>query len=289
MGVTFQEFKFLEYINNSINFGNVLTIGRQELILNIKDKIRLNLLNTEFSNDKFIDNLLLKKFKAISVNSLDNSDFEGANIICDMNLPINSNKNKFDTIIDFGTTEHIFNAPQGLQNISDLSKNGGTIIHSLPSNNNCGHGFWQFSPELFFSLYSEKNGFKNTELFIFDTYNKYDFWKVDKQNLGERLELTSDVALYLLIKTTKIKEITSQIVQQSDYVYQWNEVNKRKINSKKNTSIIWKKFKDEIKSIFYENILPLKLSERLQGKKISKKNLYNKNIYLKKIKFYDYK
>ena len=103
------------------------------------------------------------------------------------------------------------------------------------------------------------------------------------------MELTSDVALYLLIKTTKIKEITSQIVQQSDYVYQWNEVNKRKINSKKNTSIIWKKFKDEIKSIFYENILPLKLSERLQGKKISKKNLYNKNIYLKKIKFYDYK
>ena len=63
MGVTFQEFKFLEYINNSINFGNVLTIGRQELILNTKDKIRLNLLNTEFSNDKFIDNLLLKKLK----------------------------------------------------------------------------------------------------------------------------------------------------------------------------------------------------------------------------------
>ena len=147
MGVTFQEFKFLEYINNSINFGNVLTIGRQELILNTKDKIRLNLLNTEFSNDKFIDNLLLKKFKAISVNSLNNSD----------------------------------------------------------------------------------------------------------------------------------------------YIYQWNEVNKRKINSKKNTSIIWKKFKNKKKSIFYENILPLKLSERLQGKKISKKNLYNKNKYLKKIKFYDYK
>ena len=47
---------------------------------------------------------------------------------------------------------------------SDLCKNGGTIIHSLPSNNNCGHGFWQFSPELFFSLYNEKNGFKNNEM-----------------------------------------------------------------------------------------------------------------------------
>ena len=34
MGVTFHKFKFLEYITKSQTLGNVLTLGRQELILN---------------------------------------------------------------------------------------------------------------------------------------------------------------------------------------------------------------------------------------------------------------
>ena len=39
-----------------------------------------------------------------------------------------------------------------------LTKIGGMIIHALPANNFCGHGFWQFSPELFYELYSPENG-----------------------------------------------------------------------------------------------------------------------------------
>ena len=79
---------------------------------------------------------------------------------------------KFDTIIDFGTSEHIFNVVENLSNISKFCKNNGIILHSLPANNNCGHGFWQFSPELFFSLYSENNGFSDTEfLFLIHTIN----------------------------------------------------------------------------------------------------------------------
>ena len=38
MGVTFFEFKFLELIKKDINFGKVLTVGRQEIILESHEK-----------------------------------------------------------------------------------------------------------------------------------------------------------------------------------------------------------------------------------------------------------
>ena len=95
-------------------------------------------------------------FKAKSVSSLDNSSYENADEIIDLNLPINKGYKEFDSVIDFGTSEHIFNVSQCLKNISSLCKINGQIIHCLPSNNSCGHGFWQFSPELFFQLYQRK-------------------------------------------------------------------------------------------------------------------------------------
>ena len=43
MGVTFHEFKFLEYFSNTYDFGDVLTLGKQEIILDEDDKKKLNL------------------------------------------------------------------------------------------------------------------------------------------------------------------------------------------------------------------------------------------------------
>ena len=183
MGISFHEYKFLEHISNLNKFGSVLTLGKQEIILDSFDKTRLNLTNNSYINDQYIDQLLINNFNAKSVKSIDNSKFDGADIIMDRNKPIENINEKFDTIIDFGTSEHIFNVTQNLKNISQLCKIGGTILHSLPANNNCGHGFWQFSPVLFFSLYSEVNGFSETEIFVFNTHNKYEWWKVEKQKL----------------------------------------------------------------------------------------------------------
>ena len=203
MGLTFHEYKFLEEVSKKKEFKNILCLGKQEMILTKEDKKKLKLLEKENVNDQYIDNLLINKFKANSVKSIDNSSFEGADIIHDMNKPIENLNEKFDTVIDFGTSEHIFDVAQNLNNISKLCKINGIILHSLPANNNCGHGFWQFSPELFFSLYSENNGFFETEIFIFNTHNKYEWWKVEKQKLGERLEINSDSPLYILVKTIK--------------------------------------------------------------------------------------
>jgi hypothetical protein len=79
---------------------------------------------------------------------------EKATHVVDMNKPL-AIEERYDTVIDAGTIEHIYNAPQALANVSAMCAHQGQILHIGPANIFCGHGFWQFSPELFFSLYSE--------------------------------------------------------------------------------------------------------------------------------------
>lgn len=283
MGVTFFEFKFLELIKKDINFGKVLTIGRQEIILSNQEKKLFKIDNSQLRDQKYIDKILLKQFNSLSVDSVDFSDFEEATIIADLNKPMEK-KNSFDTVIDFGTSEHVFNIAQCLQNIADLCKKDGIILHSLPANNNCGHGFWQFSPELFFSLYTKENGFSDTEIFLFNSINKYNLWKIKKQPIGNRLELSSDIPLFLLVKTKKIKEITYQNVNQSDYQFLWDKKVITESKSKTKISKIWKKIKMNSKNFFLKKLLPKKLGEEIEGKNNLLKKNYLKSIYLNKIK-----
>lgn len=72
----------------------------------------------------FCEELLCANFGAIKVDSFDYSNYEGATYTCDMNKPLPpqliSNELKVRTIIDFGSLEHIYNAPQAFKNISTL-------------------------------------------------------------------------------------------------------------------------------------------------------------------------
>lgn len=98
---------------------------------------------------------LFKSLGFQQVDILDFSEFEGANIVYDLNngqLPIDY-ENKYDAIIDHGTLEHVFHIPNALNNIFKLLKIGGRIIHSSPSSNFVDHGFYMFSPTLFHDFY----------------------------------------------------------------------------------------------------------------------------------------
>lgn len=90
------------------------------------------------------------------VSSLDNSDFEGAEIVWDLNLPLNDSfVERFDVIFDGGTMEHVFNTKCVLENIGKLLKIGGLAIHESPSSNSVDHGLYSFSPTLFQDYYSK--------------------------------------------------------------------------------------------------------------------------------------
>ena len=138
----------------------------------------------------------------------------------------------YDTVLNFGTLEHIFNISEALKSCSVLCKNGGQIFHIMPSNNFCGHGFYQFSPELFFSLYSDKNGYTETEVFLSDTTDDRFIYKINPPKNGERINIFSFNSLYLLCRTVFIENKLSELsVQQSDYLHSWNKTNHKIVDT----------------------------------------------------------
>jgi hypothetical protein len=89
------------------------------------------------------------------IDALDISNYEGANIIGDLNDPDLGGRigKTYDLIYDSGTIEHIFDAPTALRTLSDLIKVGGAIVHATPANGFMDHGLWQVSPDLFRTFY----------------------------------------------------------------------------------------------------------------------------------------
>lgn len=100
-----------------------------------------------------------------NIFSLDNSSYEGASIIHNMNKPISAD-HKYNYIFDGGTTEHIFNAPQVYENIINMLEVGGIFCSVVPNNNWSGHGMYQFSPEFFLSIFTKKYGMEIKHLYL---------------------------------------------------------------------------------------------------------------------------
>jgi hypothetical protein len=221
MGVDYHGIHFLSYVKENYgDFGFSITLGRQGLYL---DQNTLQIFG--INDSRFLDEVSETILNSKKMDSLDFSDYEGANIVHDLNLPIQDNLiHRYDTVIDFGTTEHIFNVPQVLDNCSNLIKVGGKIIHILPSNNFNGHGFYQFSPELFYSYYSEANGF-NTEVFLAETTQLKSWLKLSKPTDGNRLEINGIRPMYIMVVAKKEFIFENKIVQQSDYVFNWGNEN----------------------------------------------------------------
>lgn len=67
---------------------------------------------------------------------------------------------KYDAVIDSGTPEHVFNFPVALASAMSMVRKGGYLFVVTMANNHCGHGFYQFSSELFFRALARENGFR---------------------------------------------------------------------------------------------------------------------------------
>jgi len=284
MGMTFQTFDFIKKnIEEFGKLGNVLTLGRLGNQIDTKKLKLFGLENNKAFYKEYSDEILIEYLGANSVDSIDNSDFESANIIHDMNNDLDDIIKKYDTIIDIGTSEHVFNINQNLKNISKLCKTGGRIIHCLPANNQCGHGFWQFSPELFFGLYDESNGYQSTKLYLIDSYNDKSYWQIKKKPKEERLELNSFSPLYIFVTTVKKLENTIQKAQQSDYEYVWEKKldNTNSIKNKKpSMSVIWKEVKDKTKLFLRNNYFLKENFSKYEKKRLFLKNFYKNNSNL---------
>ena len=160
-----------------------------------------------------------------SIAVMDNSPFEGADLIHDLNTPVDpSLHSQFDCIFDGGTLEHVFNIPVAMDNIKSMLRVGGLFISINGANNFFGHGFYQFSPELMWRVFSRKSGFEVETMGVMDTANEPALILCrDPASTGERDHIPNSAqAVYLMMAARKTREVTEAVVpQQSDYQAAW--------------------------------------------------------------------
>lgn len=244
MGLTYHDVRQLCVAGQSgASFENTLMIGRQQLYLHPKEVSNLRKLLgptaagkaalSEFQFGEYADPFILDSLRAKCVDILDNSDYEGANIVRDMNAPIPDElAGRYDAVIDGGSIEHIFNVPVCVSNILKLAKVGGRVFITMPANNLCGHGFYQFSPEFAFRIFSPENGFELEKVsFLVGKFPgmelvpvKATYSVADPRTVGTRVGLFSKKPVLLSIQARKVEDLVPfrTTPQQSDYVTAWD-------------------------------------------------------------------
>ena len=235
MGLDINMVQFLiDARKGGARFGEMLTIGRQQLNVYPARMVQLlrkhGLPHEAFLTDAAQSQFAEPCFQALGVKqiySLDASDFEGASFVHDLNRPLPADlKNRFDTVFDGGTLEHVFNFPVAIQNCMEMLRVGGRFFIHTCANNLCGHGFYQFSPELFYRIFSPENGFE-VERIVLHRVGPYGRWYEvpDPNQIRSRIELITFTPIHLMVQArrTKVVPIFSSMPQQSDYMALWQE------------------------------------------------------------------
>jgi SAM-dependent methyltransferase len=166
------------------------------------------------------------------LETMDASDFEGATIVHDMNRPIPAHLvEQFDAVCDAGTLEHIFDLPAALRNCMSLVRVGGRLFLFTTANNYCGHGFYQFSPELFFRAFSRPSGFE-VERMVAVEYGPFRkrFEVSDPEVIRRRVNLINSFPVLLFVQAKRLEKLPllAEAPQQSDYLAMWTEAERAK-------------------------------------------------------------
>lgn len=234
--------------------GSVITIGRQEvrvkptqdlqkLAKEMKFQLNTNINishpnriseNNNYNKNYITDTVLFLSLGFDNIDSLDISDYEQCTIIHDLNIDVPDKlHNKYDLIFDGGSSEHIFNLPKVLENYNKMLKTGGGLIHALPSSNNLDHGFYMFSPTLFWDYYSANNWEIKDSLLFRRSIIPYKGWDIYSYMPGclDNLALGAfDKGIYgvfFVVKKTD-KSIYNASVQQGIFLRTWKGASKKK-------------------------------------------------------------
>lgn len=226
-----------------VSFNRVLTLGHQSLKLFPSEvdyfrstyRAHFGSSATSLEGHKweaYADDFLRDFLGAKSITVLDASPYEGADTLHDMNYPVPTEwHEQYDVVIDGGTLEHIFNIPMAFTNVANMLKIGGTVFVSTPANNMMGHGFYQFSPELMFRVFSTDNGFEFPNVFLYEAgYPSVELTKkdtvyrvADPDVVQQRVGLLNTKPVIMMVEATKSHhaEIFASPPHQSDYVALW--------------------------------------------------------------------
>ena len=226
MGIDIDVAKFLVSARErQVNYARTLTLGSQKFQFYDYDYKTLGDVYDLKDFPHVVNSIeFFQYLGAEEVSAMDYSDYEGAAILHDLNVPIGDDlREKFTFVLDGGTLEHVFNFPTALKNAMEMVEIGGHLAVITGGNNFLGHGFYQFSPELFYRTLSAENGFSVKRLIAAEVGGRW-FEVSDPQNVRSRVELVNDKPVYLMVLAEKIERrpIFENTPQQSDYVQMWH-------------------------------------------------------------------
>jgi hypothetical protein len=228
---------------HGVSFARTGTIGRQSLAIPKKDvkaiarKLGVRGLDwSRFATNGFADDFFRSMLGTESLQSIDYSDYEGVDIVHDLNAPVPETLHgSFDALIDGGSLEHIFDVKQALANYMNMVKVGGCVFVVTTANNMCGHGFYQFSPEFFYRVFGHANGFIVNDAILIEypllsvetSRHQRCFRVVDPAKIGQRVDLITSKPVLIFVHATRIsnEEPFRETQLQSDYREKWQPAN----------------------------------------------------------------
>jgi len=208
-----------------------LTISQQAVYANEKEvknilhknNIKIKKINSNFDkknkipdwfNTKYSENVnaqyLLSLLGSNQVLSSDSSKYENPDLVIDLNKKVNKKLfNQFDNIVDVGTLEHVFDTHLALENYIQMLKKGGHLLIAVPCSNMIDHGFYTFSPTLFYDYFTSNNFkilgcyLRESSPFMYEyKSNIYEYKK-----LGSEIPFISDRAVEFIVLAKKIKNV----------------------------------------------------------------------------------
>jgi hypothetical protein len=230
--------RLCEARKRGVRFDSTLTIGRLNLYLHAGDRRALRRCcpgtgaQEPYGFGDYADAFLRDCLGVRELVVLDRSDYEGATCIHDLNTPIPDDLiERFDAVIEAGSLEHVFNFPVAAANLMNAVKVGGTLFITTPANNLCGHGFYQFSPELMYRAFGARQGFQIRSVRVIEA--RYPAVEsapavrvrsvVDPARIGRRVGLRTRRPILLALEATKVARVVpfTETPQQSDYTTRW--------------------------------------------------------------------
>lgn len=250
MGVDLSAATFLRSLTRKgAGLGRMLTLGHQGIYMDkVAYKSFMTSLGRSAERMDYADDLF-NALGATSVDIMDVSNYEGAQILHDLNAPIPDEfRSGYDCVFDGGALEHVFNFPVALKNCMEMVKVGGHLVCITVANNYCGHGFYQFTPELFYSSLSEVNGFAVESMLIFHSGRWFSVKKPEDTRGRVQIQTSHPIQLFIAARRVRQANIFENWPQQSDYLQSWSETLQTKTNKS-----------GEIKDRLVENVPSLRV------------------------------
>jgi hypothetical protein len=165
----------IDVLNESQNKARCLSFGRAKMTISNKQRKYLEKIGYHE-----IDKLngwfepFLMSLGCETVESIDYSDFESAVHQLNLNEDLLEQTDSrlkpetYDLVLDYGTSEHVFNPAMSLFNGTQLLKIGGLLNLQLPCVGWVDHGFFQFSPTFFLALDRPELELERLYFYVYD-------------------------------------------------------------------------------------------------------------------------